>query len=81
MVPVLRRIALGIFGIVAKPDRAHAAHEAEQQRRAEPQAELEIVGGIAQADDHHRRGQDLDRDGRRDQPDQRVDLGLADRAR
>ena len=79
IVPVLAGYCSAYSRIMPKPHRAHAAHEAEQQRGAEPQPQLEIVGGVAKADDHHRRGQDLDRDRRRNQPDERIDLRLADR--
>ena len=75
----LGRILLGIFGIMPKPNRTRAAHEAEQQGGPEPYPQLEIVGGVAKADHHHRRGQDLDRDRCRNQPDERIDLRLADR--
>ncbi len=75
-----RRILLRIFRVMAKPHRSHAAHEAEQQCGTEPQAQLKIVGGVTEPDDHHGRGQYLDCDGRRYQADKRIDLGLADGA-
>jgi len=69
---------LGIFGVLTKPHRTNTPHEAEQQRRSEPQPELEIVDRIAKPDHHHRGGQDLDGDRGRHEPHQRIDLRLAD---
>src|SRR4030095_13281873 len=65
--PGSRRELLGIFGIMAQAHSPNPAHEAEQKRTAEPQAKLEIVGRVAQANNHHGRGQDLDRNGGRNQ--------------
>jgi len=58
-------------------DSPNSSHEADQQSAAKPKTKLKIVGGVAQANDDHRRGQHLDGDGCRNQPYQRVNLGLA----